>query len=98
MILKHLSTVEKAIPVTDSYGNQSIPAVIEHDSEEYVLVVDSQTSRYYINKLKSRMLVDKYRSDNFEKIESDEVFKELHQAFELSGVFNPEVVDNGLHS
>ena len=76
MRIKLLKTIETGIPVSDSYGYQVVVGLIEDGHTEIVLYYDFSTEKYYIARIASRLIIEKFTRANFEEIEEESAWNE----------------------
>ena len=86
MIIKHMAPEKFGFVVEDSLETQVVVSVLEDGGDEIALIVDTSTSKYYINKIMDKNAIWKFRSTNFAKIESDEAFDAYEQFFYDNGL------------
>lgn len=86
MRIEFLKTRDKGIPVSDSFGKQVVIGLISSDWDEVVLYFDSTTDKYYIERIKSKLIIEKFSRANFEWIPSDEEWNAYRTIFLEAGV------------
>ena len=85
------SSNKNAKKVSNSYGTQVIPCILENDGDTVVLIVDRIEESFFVNKLinkNGRFGTDPYNSDNFLKIEDDMEYAMYYKAFQDTGIFS----------
>lgn len=81
MKLKLLRTISTGIPVSDSYGYQVVVGLIEDGYDEIVLYYDSSVDKYFIARIASKLIIEKYSRANFQHIEDDQAWNAYYCLF-----------------
>lgn len=73
-------------PVSDSYGYQKVVASLLDESDQIVVIIDSNVGSYFIERVINRFAINLYESGNFTKIDDEEQWKTYQSFFNIAGI------------